>query len=244
MGGDKRRWTTVARFAAATLALGLGLDDIARTIATLLLAREIVTWVPPFTKAHELSIDLLLSFALLVIAALLLKVFKPMLPKETRGIGYVAAVLAAAIALSAAIDPLHHPASTHGLTASSATRSRPGLTSGGSHPKAPKSESHRPASGHASSSAPRRSAHSSGSPDLVSATGSSSASSAGSASRPTSHQDSSSQPSKQTHTPVRATHSPSVEFEGGQPAASTKTSPTVEVKSEKERSGGIEVASN
>jgi hypothetical protein len=38
-----------------------------------------------------------------------------------------------------------------------------------------------------------------------------------------------------------------VEFEGGEPAAvapSTKTAPAVEVKSEKEHSPGIEVASN
>jgi hypothetical protein len=252
--GDRTRgWAAVVRVLGPAVAFGVGLDEIARGAGALVLAREIVTWVPPFTRSHEPGIDLLVSGALLVVAWLLLRVLKSKLPKEMHGVGYVAAILAGAIACSAISDLAHHPVHAAGLTASNSSKSQPDLGSRSSRAKPSKAGTHHASGARSTASPRRRSARASepSGPTTASSRGSSGTVSGNSASQvdagsTVSHLGHTSRPAQQTHTPVHKTRSPGVEVESSKSATapSSKASPTVEVKSEQEHPSGIEVASN
>jgi hypothetical protein len=248
-GGRTRGWAAVVRVLAPAVAVGVGLDELARGVGALLLAREIVTWVPPFTKAHEPGIDLLVSGVLLVVAWLLLRVLKSKMPKEIHGVGYIAAILAGAIACSAISDLAHRPAHAGGLTASNSSKSQFNLASGGLRAKVSKAGSHHASGARSTSSSSRRAARHP-EPTTASSRSSSGTATENSASqedvRTASHLGSASQPAQQTHTPVHKARSPGVEVKSSKPATApaSTASPTVEVQSEKEHPSGIEVASN
>jgi hypothetical protein len=253
-GGDKRRSAAVTL--APLLALSALLDELARALGVWLVVEKIVTSILPFAKAHSPAADLVASLTLFLVALLLLKVVGPKLPEQLNGLGYLALLVAAVVLyvpLARYVIPgtAPRPSRAGELTAGNLPK-RIDHASGGSHAKASRTRSRRQTSAPAASSPsgpserrPVASYHA-----ASASTGSSDTTVGGSSNRtetgnPASRDGDSPQPAKQTHTPAPATRSPGVEFEGSKPtspAPPAKTSPAVEVKSEKERASGIEVA--
>jgi hypothetical protein len=253
-GGNKRGWAAVARVFAIPLAVGITLDEIARAAGAWWILEKVAEWVPPFAKAHEPKVDLVAVAALLAVAFVVLKVLRPRIPDELRGLGYIALLMAGAMAFYVVENPAGGAVRAGRLTAGNSSKSQLGHTPSGSGAGNARSRPHHPSDdrarsassdgSHDSESTGARTAASTGASD-IGLTGSTDRVEAG---RHASDQSNAVQSAPHKTTPAHETGSPAVEFETSKSAAtapaSHQTSPAVEVKSEKEHSSGIEVASN
>jgi hypothetical protein len=241
-GGNKQGWSIVARVIAPVLAGGFALDEIARAAGAWWLLEKVVIWLPPFARTHDPRFDLLASVALAVAAWVFLTRLRPVLPDELHGLGYLALLVAAALVVFVVAEPKGGPSAGR-LTAGGSSTSQTHRPAVASHAKASHPGSARRARSSASAHAPQHSESSRA--DAATSTGSSSTTAASNPSNETTshatHQLAASRPVPQTHPKVSESHSPDVEFEGSAPP---KSSPAVEVKSEKQHASGIEIASN